>query len=788
MKKSLLAMSALLISGMASAQQCYYVTEFPLNPTSVSNEGLVVGGSGDSTPFILWNPFTDYAYVIGGKSAGMDGAAGPARISADGKTVIGSNWSDEIEVPTTWERAQYEKFPFAFKSYIRGNEYNLFVGGVGQDENGVTRTYVLKSANNGKSWTASYDLNFPKNVPEGSVSCMSAMNTMKYYIGTDNGKLYWSSGNQTWKLVDVRAEDDTRAVKSYTAMDFILTNWSDKDAVSSGAIGFVADDDTYGVWYTENNGDDFHQSSGVAGIPAYITHINEVFYMVTKNGHIQKSTDYCATWEDCYSAEGIEFRKVVFGDANNGIAIADRLVLLTSDGGKTWKVAVVENGDVSPFSDDTSVSEWHDVVWADGKIAIVGDKARLYISDDSGKTFKRHLVDGADKDNFRIVMFDRSVFNIVAENGVFFRKTLQPTVEGYVPSVYDVENDTWTQMASFGQVTDRQAGSTWGISPDGKYAAGIANIFDPEVNKVCGYAGIWGENGVTSLGTMFPGSPTRANRVNYDGSVVVGFQDKMGPWMASVWRRQDDGSYKQKLMFKDPEMKPEDVNFNNFNDITAKCLGNILAVSQNGKWIGGTGGSWYALDNAWIWSEEKGLEDLGVDGSTVEVAEDGSMAVGRNTGGMGTWLWTREGGVKELNQYVTEQGGDLQDTAITGFYAMSPNGRFLVGYSYDNEMNPCGYMIDLKPETGNIEQMESNQVKASVYPNPVVSELHVDLPYDSDTVQTTITLYGMQGSAVRRINNCRQSNVMNVDGLAAGIYMLDVHSGNTHKVFKVVVK
>ena len=792
------AISAMLVAAGATAQDAtrvnYYVTEFTLNPTSVSNNGTVVGGYGKDTPFIMWNPLgSEQPRVIGGMSAGDDGAAGPARISADGKTVIGSNWNENIEVPTTWERFVYGDFPFKYTSYKRGNDFNLFLSGYG-DEEGVTRSYTLKSVNNGQSWTASYDLNFPKNRAQGAVTCMSCLTVQYYLLGTDEGKLYSSTGNPSWSPVELQAEDDDRVVKSFTAMDFARTDAPESAEYSYGAIGFKCEDGTFGTWYSVDSKyklGTFRLSTGVAGVPAYITHVGETFYMVTANGHIQKSTDRCETWTDCYVAEGIGFRKIAFADADNGIAIADRLVLITSDGGEHWKVAVVEGGDVSPFDngDDAQADEWNDVLWTDGMIALAGNNGRFYISSDNGKSFKKEIIEGADDDNFTVVMFDRNVFNLIADNGVFYRKTYEPSLEGYCPSRYDVETDTWTPMSLFGIVNDRNGGSTWGISPDARYAVGISNIFDSEVNKGMGYAAIWDENGnVTSLGTMFPGSATRANRVSYDGSVVVGFQDKLGPWMASVWRRQADGSYEHQLMFGDPETTVDDVDFDDFNSIMDNCLGNSLAVSQNGKWIGGTGGTWYAADNAWIWSEENGLEELDVDGSAVEVTEDGAMAVGRNDGGIGAWIWLRGKGHTELNNYVTQHGGDLNNTAICGFYAMSPNGRFLTGYAYDEAMQPHGYLIDLKPETDDIDRMTVDQVKAAVYPNPVVSELHVDLPYDGDTLKTSITLYNMQGGICRKLTDCRQSNVINVEGLSAGIYVLDVKAGKTHKTFKVIVK
>lgn len=120
---------------------------------------------------------------------------------------------------------------------------------------------------------------------------------------------------------------------------------------------------------------------------------------------------------------------------------------------------------------------------------------------------------------------------------------------------------------------------------------------------------------------------------------------------------------------------------------------------------------------------------------------------------------------------------------------MSPNGRYVAGWGMRGD-NKFGYVLDLKYEKpeDSVETLAAEQVKASVYPNPVVSELHVDLPYDSSSVNTTVTLYNIQGSVCRQINNCRQSNIINVEGLAAGIYVLDVEAGDTHKVFKVIVK
>lgn len=775
-------MAAIMAAGGVSAQH-YYVTEFPLNPTTVSNDGLVVGGYGQDTPFILWNPFTGDSRVIGGQAAGQEGAAGPARISADGKTVIGSMWQETIEVPSQWTRAVYDAFPYSFRFVKKGSDFNYFAAGVSEDGQ---ESYVLKSANNGNSWVNHMD---PFRKIEGAVTSLTCMNSTRYFLGTDKGKLYMSKGSPSWEEIPLPAPEGAQPVKSIVAMDFVRTDADDKAPVAYGAIGVILEDGSAAVWVTDDAGDTFEEATGYSGTPTCITHRGETLWMTTAEGGIYRSDDEGASWEASYEAEGVPFKRISFADAEKGVVITDQLVLVTTDGGENWRTAVVEGG-ISPFA-DADANIWNDVLWADNYLALAGNNGRFYISKDDGKTFKKQeITEGSATDNYMAVMFDRSVFNLFADGSVFYRKQLEPSVSAFGPGRYDVESDTWTPMASMAIVADNNVASTWGISDDAEYVAGILHYFNPDTKTTGGGAAVWDADGVHPLTNVpeLKNNPTRANRISNDGSVVVGFTDCLGPWLASVWRRQADGSYEQQVLMKDPDKKIEDVNLKDFNEVTSTFLGNALALSRNGKWVGGTGGTWYATESAWIWSEETGMIELGAAGATVEVTEDGSMAVGRGDSGMGAWIWTKEDGAKELNRYVTELGGDLDNTAICGFYAMSPNGRFLTGYAYDDAMQPHGYLVDLKPETNDVERMAADQVKASVYPNPVVSELHVDLPYDSRTVDTTITLYDVQGGVCRRISDCHQSNVMDVNGLTGGIYILDVRAGIAHKVFKVIVR
>ncbi len=74
------------------------------------------------------------------------------------------------------------------------------------------------------------------------------------------------------------------------------------------------------------------------------------------------------------------------------------------------------------------------------------------------------------------------------------------------------------------------------------------------------------------------------------------------------------------------------------------------------------------------------------------------------------------------------------------------------------------------------------------YPNPVANELHVDLPFTSAKVPTTVRLIDMNGRTVRTLAAPAQSNRIDVSDLQAGHYILTVEAGSSHKSFKVLVR
>ncbi len=104
---------------------------------------------------------------------------------------------------------------------------------------------------------------------------------------------------------------------------------------------------------------------------------------------------------------------------------------------------------------------------------------------------------------------------------------------------------------------------------------------------------------------------------------------------------------------------------------------------------------------------------------------------------------------------------------------------------YAKENNPSmegGYRIDNIKITGeaeggsSISLNEANSVK--IYPNPVTDYLHLDGDFDE------AVLYNMNGQNLLNITE----KIVNVSGLASGVYFLKVTTGVGISTYKVIIK
>ena len=792
MLKQILSLIGLGLAATTSAQVsiCDYISTFH----SVTNEGVAVGTSGQNKPFFLWDTKTNEVKVIGGKSSGDEGGAGRARFRADGKVLAAPCEFDHIPVNSEWRKTENTDYDFHFNGFAFQSNYALLAVGASADgKSGI----VLKSANNGISWQRCDD-SFEGGIkyenetgwrPQTGLYSIASVGYGNMYIGGGDGMIFYGKGNSEWHPCNIHPENDNTEVSTYWAMDFMIEKGEINNA-QYGCVGLESTDGKGYVWYTNDQAESFHAATGVVGIPSCIKHNGELFFMTTKNGHIQMSVDFGATWEDIFSTEdGAPLYRIYFADENKGIATSDNVVYLTTDGGDTWeKTSVLPDVSATPFSTVT----WNDAVWVEDVITVIGSQGCVYRSYDNGANFEVLALGNATTNDYCCMYFDRDVYNIIAENGTFFYKSDISHMPGVCAGMYDVENETWTPLESFGYIQDYNAGAPWQISGDGNTVVGNAPTYSYVYNGIQVHATAWGNGKSVDLGSLFEkrNRASTAMASNYDGSIIVGWQDIFGPRFGTYWTRNEDNSYTQHMMFKDENKTEADINPKDQTACMADLVGTARSVSPDGKWIGGDGTTMSAFIGAWLWNEDEGYISIFEDepSSVADVLNDGKMAIGWQGQGSSAWMWTKDNGVQFLQDYATDVlGADLGDFYIASSYDISPNGRYITGVGFiGNDM--YGYVIDLEHNTSSIDNKTMRQVEASIYPNPVADELHVDLPFSADEVNTVITLTNISGQTVRRINAAAQSNSINVNNLTDGIYVLDVNAQGNHKSFKVIVR
>ncbi|MGI6223395.1 MAG: T9SS type A sorting domain-containing protein [Prevotella sp.] len=783
--KTLLIALGLLATGSMQAQ--LYITDNAFDPTSVTNDGKAVGASNQNQPFYIWDAINNTYTLIGGISAG-NGVGGNAHFSDDGKLISAPMQSDSITVNTTWEKSVYSDFSnYLFREIHYVSDYMLYA--VGENLAGDSGI-ILKSSNNGQTWRRNDYIEgaaATNYLPEAGLVCCSSAGYYKIFAGGHNGVMYFSSGSASWSKVDLHPEGDSSEVDTYTAMDFIMP--SDGYYARYGIVGMSLKDGGYAVWQTSDTCNTFHAASGVAGVPVSMAHAGENFFLVTKNGLIQKSTDYGLTWTTVMTLDSGDpfFRIRFFGDSN-GIATTYNVIYITRDGGETWTQTEVLPS-ISPWG---SSVEWNDVTWSDSVITVVGSTGQNFQSKDNGTVFNPLRIDTQFSGDYTAIFYDRNVFNVIGSGGNFYRKSDITSKAGYLAGIYDVTAGVWTPIETTGYDQQSSFSSPWGISGDGNTVVGLAyNRYVP-TNQIQAHAAVW-NNGyqITDLGSMFAdiNRASRANACSYDGSVIVGWQDNWGPWYASVWTKQDDGSFVQNLLLGDSTMTIDDVDFEDQESMMESLLGAAKSVSADGKWVGGRGYDLAAVPGAWLYNlDTKELKVLTESDATVaDVSNDGTKAVGWYSTGSNAWIWVNDS-LWSLVDYAEQKlNVDFGSFALMSVYDMSPNGRYVTGYGMDG-MVAKGYVLDLDATADGIEEQQALQVSAAVYPNPVSDVLHISLPYDATEVGATIRLFDAAGHCVRSLNAQGVENELTVNSLTEGIYLLRVESGSKAKTFKVVIR
>lgn len=245
---------------------------------------------------------------------------------------------------------------------------------------------------------------------------------------------------------------------------------------------------------------------------------------------------------------------------------------------------------------------------------------------------------------------------------------------------FDRMTGQWTTLGGIGGELDGSVSSGWGISGNGQSVVGLGWL--PNFNA---HAIQWTEGGgLVDMGSTVTGRASRANNVNHDGSVVVGWQDG-DLRQAAVW---NNGV--QTLLF---------------DAISNEGLSEAQAVSSDGTWVGGNG-NFGNNGEAWIWSEATGAIRLGhindtFTGSVTAMSADGSVVVGFERsfgfgGGSLGFIWTEETGMIDLNAFAASLGIDTQGLVLDLPLGISADGTTIVGRAIDfSNFTTVGFVLTI---------------------------------------------------------------------------------------------
>lgn len=263
----------------------------------------------------------------------------------------------------------------------------------------------------------------------------------------------------------------------------------------------------------------------------------------------------------------------------------------------------------------------------------------------------------------------------ISADGRYISGTTYNAAMGYHEmSRYDTTTGTWTgfgMIPGIGQQIDAEVSSGWGMSGDGRSVVGLGWT---TLGTADAHAMQWTEGvGVIDLGSNAIGQSSRANGVNYDGSVVAGWQDGSGrqgaAWVNGV----------QELIFTN----------------TGAASQEAQAVSGNGEWVVGIGiGGFVAPGNAYryntISNVYEALPNLDVGAQRTmgayDTNADGSVVVG-GTWGFGpatlgnSFIWREGAGTMTIGDYLDSLGIAYEAGYTFNFCSgISSDGEWLTGW------------------------------------------------------------------------------------------------------------
>ncbi|KMQ67548.1 secretion protein [Chryseobacterium sp. FH2] len=318
-------------------------------------------------------------------------------------------------------------------------------------------------------------------------------------------------------------------------------------------------------------------------------------------------------------------------------------------------------------------------------------------------------------------------------------------------STYNVATSTWTNQGGLVPTGwDGSVSSTWGMTSDGNTVVGLGWLTAANAHAVK-----WSSaTGVIDLGSIIPGRSSRANAVNADGTVIVGWQDEA------------DGTRSGARWVNGVESFITDNNGDN--------VGEAGDVSADGNTIIGA-----SLPEPYVWNSTSGLTYITHPNSSVffrggatGISDDGGTVIGFFRSFPGPpmagegFIWTSAGGRVNLNDYATGLGINTQGVTMSLPLAISGDGKKIAGVGTNASGQIVGFYLDITSFLSTNEISVKND-KASIYPNPVKDIIYIKGTKKIDKAE----IYNMVGQKVRTIDSV--GNQIDVSSLSKGTYVLE---------------
>ncbi len=306
------------------------------------------------------------------------------------------------------------------------------------------------------------------------------------------------------------------------------------------------------------------------------------------------------------------------------------------------------------------------------------------------------------------------------------------------------------------------------MSPDGNTVVGLGYI---AAGPSEAHAIKWDQtNGLVDLGSMVPGRSSRANAVNADGNVVVGWQD------------EPNGSRRGAKWVNGIESFITDNNGNN--------VGEAQGVSADGNAIVGM-----ANFTPFIWRAATGMTIIThpnasffFRGAATGISGDGKKVIGyyRPFGGIPMagegFIWTQEDGRINLNEYAEALGIATNGITMGLPTAISQDGTKMAGTGLDASYNIVTFYLDISQYLS-VKDPVQNKNDKGIYPNPVN-----DILYFKGTGKIEkAEIYNMVGQKIKSFDSVEGQ--INVSSLLKGNYILRYSvKGGEQESYKFIKK